>query len=276
MDQCADEPLRKLFSCDVMVGAWPNGRHHTTLLIASKGLKRLFASTDVLAARLGDITKRKDLRFEVVNYADICPAFDAQRHSEADVAAPLSGRALFVKELGVAGYYGPASARTAKNIATQETYVCELLLSRAGPRHKNIAEYLGCVVRDGCVAALVFPKYYETLEERLERGCDPADVAEVVQGLRSAIAHLHTMDLSHNDINPTNVMFAGRQDTTPILIDFDSCLEVNKPLFKGCTDEWGDLEATTARKEHDDKAVELIEAHLEKYALKIKARVGPP
>jgi len=257
-----------------MVGTEPNVRHHMTFVVASKGLKRLFASTDVLAAHLGDITKRKDLRFEVVNYADICPAFDAQRHSEADVAAPLSGRALFVKELGVAGYYGPASARTAKNIATQETYVCELLLSRAGPRHKNIAEYLGCVVRDGCVAALVFPKYYETLEERLERGCDPADVAEVVQGLRSAIAHLHTMDLSHNDINPTNVMFAGRQDTTPILIDFDSCLEVNKPLFKGCTDEWGDLEATTARKEHDDKAVDLIAAHLETYTMKSKTQVG--
>ena len=273
MDQCADEPLRKLFSCDVMVGAWPNGRHHTTLVIASKGLKRLFASTDVRVADLGDISERKDLCFEVVNYADICPAFDALWHSEACVAAASSGRALYVKELGVAGYDGPASMPTVKKIATQEAYVCGLL-SRAGPRHKNIAEYLGCVVRDGCVAALVFPKYYETLAERLKRGCEPADVAEVVPGLRSAIAHLYTMDLSHNDINPTNIMFAGRQDTTPILIDFDSCREVNKPLFKGCTYEWGDLNATTARKEHDENAVELIEAHLKTYTMNFKAQVG--
>ena len=274
MDQCADEPLRELFSCDVMVGAWPNGRHHTTVVIASKGLKRLFASTDVRVADLGDISKRKDLCFEVVNYADICPAFDALWHSEACVAAGSSGRALYVKELSVSSFSGPASMPYAKKVATQETYVCELL-SRAGSRHENIAQYLGCIVRDGCVAALVFPKYYETLAERLERGCEPADFAAVVRGLRSAIAHLHNKGLSHNDINPHNVMFSGRQDTTPILIDFDSCRELDEPLIKRCTPGWGDLDATTARQEHDDKAVELIEAHLEKYTMNIKAQVGP-
>jgi len=275
MDQCADEPLRKLFSCDMMVGTEPNIRHHMTLVVASKGLKRLFASTDVRVDDLGDVTKRNDLHFEVVNYGDICPAFDALRHSEAGIDRASSERALHVKELGVAGFYGPASMPTVKKIATQEISVCELL-SKAGPCHENIAKYLGCVVRDGCVAALVFPKYYETLAERLERGCELADIAEVVQGLRSAIAHLNTMGLSHNDINPTNIMFAGRQDTTPILIDFDSCRELGEPLLKGCTPEWGDVEATTARQEHDDKAVDAIEAHLESYKRKIKAQVGQP
>eukprot|EP00168_Porphyra_purpurea_P002987 TRINITY_DN1356_c0_g1_i1.p1 TRINITY_DN1356_c0_g1~~TRINITY_DN1356_c0_g1_i1.p1 ORF type:complete len:138 (+),score=36.78 TRINITY_DN1356_c0_g1_i1:223-636(+) len=135
--------------------------------------------------------------------------------------------------------------------------------------------YLGCVVRDECVAALVFPKYFETLTERLERRCECVDVAKVVQGLRSAIAYLHSKGLSHNDINPNNIMFAERQDPNPILIDFDSCRELDKPLIKGCTFEWGDLDATTASKAHDVNAVELIEVHLEKYMMKMKAQVGP-
>ena len=260
---------------DTLEGTWPQLKYKTTVVLASKGPKRLYATTGVRVAFLGDVTKRSDLHFEVVNYADICPPFDAQRHSESVFAAASSGRALYVKELSVSTFSGPASMPYAKKVSTQETYVCELL-SRAGPRHENIDVYLGCVVRDGCVAALVFPKYYETLAERLERGCEPEEVSEVVQGLRSAVAHLHNQGLSHNDINPHNVMFAGRTDTTPVLIDFDSCREVDELLIKRCTPEWGDVHATTARKEHDDKAVELIEAHLEKYALKIKARVGPP
>ena len=274
MDQCAVEPLRVLRSFDVLSGTWPKLQYKMTVVVASKGPKRLCATTGVRIANLGDVTKRTDLRFEVVNYSDICPPFDARRHSEAVFAAASSGRALYVKELSVSSFSGPASMPYAKKVATQETYVCELL-SRAGSRHENIAQYLGCIVRDGCVAALVFPKYYETLAERLERGCEPADFAAVVRGLRSAIAHLHNKGLSHNDINPHNVMFSGRQDTTPILIDFDSCRELDEPLIKRCTPGWGDLDATTARQEHDDKAVELIEAHLEKYTMNIKAQVGP-
>eukprot|EP00168_Porphyra_purpurea_P020496 TRINITY_DN8663_c0_g1_i1.p1 TRINITY_DN8663_c0_g1~~TRINITY_DN8663_c0_g1_i1.p1 ORF type:complete len:234 (-),score=29.94 TRINITY_DN8663_c0_g1_i1:23-685(-) len=157
-------------------------------------------------------------------------------------------------------------------IATREANVCEKL--RRGGGHRNIAKYLGCVQRDGCVAALCFPKYYETLAERVDRGCTPANVADVVVGLWSAVHHLHRMELSHNDINPSNIMFAGPTDKTPIPIDFDSCGEVGAKMFKGSTPGWGDENRPmVACKEYDADAIGRIEAYLAKHGLTVAAQM---
>ena len=41
-----------------------------------------------------------------------------------------------------------------------------------------------------------------------------------MKALESAVAHLHQLELAHNDINPSNIMV---RDGLPVLIDFGSC-----------------------------------------------------
>lgn len=36
--------------------------------------------------------------------------------------------------------------------------------------------------------------------------------------------------VTHNDIHPDNVMFAGRHSNAPVIIDFDSCAFKGDPL----------------------------------------------
>jgi len=259
MQRGAGEPLRVVLDVRSYKGDWPDIKFEMTIIVAMKGPRRLCATVTERLGPLDDDAMNK-LPFKEVNYADICPPFDPKLYTEAAGHPALPSSERYVKELGVACYNGRASS-IVKKIATREANVCEKLAR--GGRHKNIAEFLGCVVRDGCVAALCFPKYCETLAERLDRGCRRADVADVVDGLRSAVGHLHRMNLSHNDINPGNIMFAGHDDKTPILIDFDSCGEVGTEGFKGCTPGWGDENrAVISRKEHDEDAIGRIEAHL--------------
>jgi serine/threonine protein kinase len=49
-----------------------------------------------------------------------------------------------------------------------------------------------------------------------------------IQRLLAAIEHLHLLGLTRNDINPAN--FFPREESTLILIDFDSCRYIEKFL----------------------------------------------
>lgn len=70
--------------------------------------------------------------------------------------------------------------------------------------------------------------------------------------LVSAIEYLHRIGMAHNDINPTKIMV--NESGIPVLVDFDSCKELGKPLtFSQGTPGWIDEEAdyTFSEASHD-------------------------
>ena len=158
-----------------------------------------------------------------------------------------------------------ASAIT-KTRTSREVSICEIIAQNP---HPNIAKYHGCIVEDGFIKGIVFEKYEETLYDKvnpgwvskksfqygeypLQRGRD-AFITE----MKSAMDHLHSLGLVHNDIKPTNCMLSF--DGTAVLIDFDSCLPIGASCrYVGRTEGWCDLEKELSHPSNDAMALDDI------------------
>ncbi|KAI2620513.1 kinase-like protein [Hypoxylon sp. NC1633] len=127
--------------------------------------------------------------------------------------------------------------------------------------HPNIVRYHGVRVRRGRITGLVLDKYQHTLLEHVRQGM-VLDRERFVEALDSAVAHLHSLGLAHNDINPENIMVAS--ETTPILIDFGSCQPFGKRLTTQGTPGWADSFDGLSSKQHDDFALGKIREWFEK------------
>lgn len=114
-------------------------------------------------------------------------------------------------------YYGNSSDESdyARHILT-EVEACEVLRNHP---HPNIAQYLGCVVKDGRIRGLCFTRYTTTLSQILKDKTS-FDRSRCLRGIEAGVQHMHGLGLVHNDLNPSNIMMEGDH---PIIIDFDSC-----------------------------------------------------
>jgi Protein kinase domain len=149
-------------------------------------------------------------------------------HCEADIEPPLSALVL-------------AEARTNR-------------LKYAPPE----SPIIGCLTQDNRITGLCFARYKKTLDNRL---ADPDDMVEreVTIDIRRGIEHLHCLGITHNDINPYNIMF--KPDGTAVIIDFDSCAHVGEKLLKG--GGWEDQVYSDASPTYDYTALKKIEDIIE-------------
>jgi len=127
-----------------------------------------------------------------------------------------------------------------------------LELMRCSP-HPHLPTYLGCLVERGCpwVSGIILKRYPERLNDVASSdGLTATDGLRIISELESAIAHLHSLGVAHNDVSPYNVMLDG--DLRTILVDFGVCLPFGEPLpsIRGTpsfsTDDW-----TTSDPAHD-------------------------
>ncbi|KAF9765712.1 hypothetical protein IL306_001979 [Fusarium sp. DS 682] len=94
--------------------------------------------------------------------------------------------------------------------------------------HPNIIGYYGCRVRRGRITCIVLEKLDQTLQQySTPPDFEKLDKPKFLEGLESAVAHIHSLGLAHNDINPHNIMV---KDGIPVLIDFGSCQPVGQRL----------------------------------------------
>lgn len=99
--------------------------------------------------------------------------------------------------------------------------------------HINIAEYLGCEVQGGRISAICLVEYNQSLMQLLNPGSlskrafarekrgqmmNGLQRDSVVEGVRAGLAHIHSLGLVHNDLNPANIML-DKHDT-PELVDW--------------------------------------------------------
>ncbi|KFH44832.1 cell division protein kinase-like protein [Hapsidospora chrysogenum ATCC 11550] len=107
----------------------------------------------------------------------------------------------------------------------EEAEVMEVVASQP---HQNIIGYHGCHVRRGYITGLVLDRHPHDLKSYLESGHSIQNKELFMELLESAVHHLHSLGLAHNDLNPTNVLLA--EDGRPILIDFGSARRIGDKL----------------------------------------------
>ncbi|CAG7557894.1 unnamed protein product [Fusarium equiseti] len=178
---------------------------------------------------------------------------------------------IFIKVPDLA-LYSPEHKDVIANRLLHEANIYETL--RKHP-HPGLGQSLGCIVaQDGRLEGLALFKYSMTLFERAydasSFGLDLRD--ECMTAIKSAVKHLHSLGLAHNDLSPLNIMFG--KDGKPVLLDFDTCHPVGTKLDKGGNvGEWEGIASAVYKEssvECDEKALEYLEAWLQDKYKEIK------
>jgi serine/threonine protein kinase len=124
---------------------------------------------------------------------------------------------------------------------------------------QHLAQYYGCLVEEGRIAAIVLAKYESTLDDRVENGPYPLHPTLWLTQIRAGVQYLHDLGLAHNDLNPRNIMLLEDQ---AVIIDFDSCCAFGMELGKGGTPDWYDEEARLSSVSNDEHGLRKLEEYL--------------
>ncbi|KAL7619501.1 hypothetical protein AAE478_010041 [Parahypoxylon ruwenzoriense] len=143
----------------------------------------------------------------------------------------------------------------------EEAHILETLSRHP---HPGIVGYHGCRVRRGVITGLVLDRHVSDLKHYISDHIGPLDKGPFMEALESAIDHLHSLGLAHNDVNPSNILVntAGM----PVLADFDSCRRVGQSLtYSRGTPGWIDKDDSydTSETRHDTFAIEKIRTWLD-------------
>jgi hypothetical protein len=176
--------------------------------------------------------------------------------SELTIAPEQMWKYYYVKRTNLISYEADQEKNNFKELVLAEANACEVLRNHP---HPNIAKYWGCEVVDGTIRGLCFGKYTMTLAERVETGV-PLDTQLCLQGIRAGVAHLHSLGLAHNDINPYNVMMDAGDN--PVLIDFDACTREGEALLKFGTPDWFDETVRIGSRQNDFYALRKMVEYL--------------
>jgi serine/threonine protein kinase len=177
--------------------------------------------------------------------------------SHITISAISVGNDVYIKEPNLVVYKTSKERGVLAKLLLQEVEVMELVKERP---HPHIVHYHGCIVNRGRILSIVLDRYHQTLERRREdrgRGFN-ADLC--FKSIRSAIKHLHSLGLAHNDLNPMNIM-VDREDT-PFLIDFGSCRPFGASLISTGTLGWMEDEFVTSEKSHDEFSLRKLQSWL--------------
>lgn len=131
---------------------------------------------------------------------------------------------------------------TILDLVSDTSFLSDLLLSElqvmeriSKAPHRNMIGYRGARIRRGRVTGIVLDRHERTLLNQVKSG-RTLDTGLFMGDLRSAVIHLHSLDLAHNDINPENILV--NKDGLPVLIDFGSCQPPKKRLLTLGTPGW--------------------------------------
>ena len=134
--------------------------------------------------------------------------------------------------------------------------IFELLLHNP---HPNIVRYHGCLIKRGRIVGIMLDRYPMTLKQRLENGHFDSEIC--MSKLTSAVSHLHSLGLAHNDLTPMNIMID--EHDTPVIIDFGSCQPFGCKLITAGTPGWIDQDFALSAQHHDKYALGRLRAWLE-------------
>jgi serine/threonine protein kinase len=126
--------------------------------------------------------------------------------------------------------------------------------------HPNIIRFHGCTINRGRITGIALEKHSVILQYRHEDVPHPLDIDACMHRIRAGVKHLHSLEIGHNDLNPTNIALDA--DDNPIILDFGSSRRFGERLLSGGTSGWIDEDYSTSAQCHDESAMEKIEAWL--------------
>ncbi|KAF6785379.1 serine/threonine-protein kinase [Colletotrichum sojae] len=181
--------------------------------------------------------------------------------------APPDG-SYYIKTPSLSAYQGDVQNLILREIETYETL-------KQYP-HPNIIHYYGYREKNGRVSGLCLQQCATTLAEMvdpghlnksefLSSGRLLVDDTIRLNDIRSAIHHLHSLGLVHNDITPSNIFIA--EDGKLVLGDFDSSCRNGTPLSDVSTGTkrthgWHDPDVSVASQKNDLDAVDELDTWL--------------
>lgn len=148
--------------------------------------------------------------------------------------------------------------RLLPKLVLQEAMILEQLLKKP---HPNIVRYRGCLIKRGRIVGIILDRYSMTLNQRLENGTRGFNVQKCMREITSAVYHLHSFGLAHNDLTPMNIMVDERDAS--ILVDFGSCQPFGRKLITAGTPGWIDEDFTHSAEDHDVTALRKLQTWLE-------------
>lgn len=197
---------------------------HTKVILRGPDGELFYAKTSQRISRPINIDGLDKIR---IRFEHIQPLADPSFTRAPEPLPPTS----YVKQPSLLDYESSDSSHHHTEFLNEilsEIRMCEVL--RQNP-HANIAQYLGCNINnEGRISGIVFVRYPITLGQLL-KDRTPFNRQRCLDGITAGIGHMHDLGLIHNDINPVNIMMDGvREDTKPIIIDFDSCRKEGEKL----------------------------------------------
>lgn len=193
-----------------------------------------------------------------IPHQDIFPLASSQE-PDKEIRATDIDDTIFIKQNRLTAWERDGDDTLAKRVL-HELSIC-MIMDKAPNRHPNIGRFRGYHTREGRITGICYEKYAETLEQRLERGYKvDADACCYILG--KALHFLHEeLGLVHNDLGPSNIMFASLDSTEPILIDFDSCMPVGGQLPRRGSHQWpsGTISSVPA---NDNVVLEKLREHI--------------
>lgn len=179
---------------------------------------------------------KSDLRMEDVDDADILNLL--RPVPLENVNPPYPDGFLQAPPSNPDSYYLKAPSFKWEDSEPGRTFVADCLLNevtvlerlRQHP-HPNIVEYVGCVVKDSRIAQICLKRYKRSLADFVSQPPSPRQREDISDDVISAVKHLHSLGLAHNDICPQNICIDT--DGRPAIVDFDSCLPFGEKLLKG-------------------------------------------
>ncbi|KAI1324990.1 kinase-like domain-containing protein [Xylariaceae sp. FL0255] len=164
----------------------------------------------------------------------------------------------FIKRPGVTCYETMKGTQYVPREILDETLIMEQLSKTP---HPNIIRYLGCRVQRNHITAICLKRLDQTLAQYAQTPAfSQLDKTKFFAGIKSAIDHVHSLGLAHNDINPGNIMV---KNGMPVLIDFGSCAPFGKNMQSLGTDGWYEELFWTSEKKHDEYS--LAKLHVQEW-----------
>lgn len=213
---------------------------HTKIIVRAKNDELFYARVPQRQNRCSDIDLGS-LDLVKIPVDHVWPEYD-QKFTKAPEPLPEN---TYIKEPSLLSYGDTEASLRLDQQVSNEAEACEIL--RQNP-HPNIARYWGCVVRDGRIRGLCFTRYPMSLTQQL-RSSNAFNPKTCLEGIKNGVAHLHSLGLVHNDLNPANIMMDG---DTPVIIDFDSCKPSGVELgLKAGTIGWSKSDLKISEPEND-------------------------
>lgn len=221
--------------------------HQTTFLWMSEDDNVFFGRASTNEITLNDYIKA----LEPVPDQDLFPELPAD--TELTIAVDYDEGSSFCKRPGLFRYVPGFDFGTPKQVL-DETLIMETLSKNP---HPSIIHFKGCRIKRGRITGIVVDKYDMSLEQFIKSAeLKDLDLDSFLSDINSAVDHLHSLGLAHNDINPSNIMMGEKNK--PVLIDVGSCQPFGKLLqtfgTPGCFEE----DFWTSEKKHDDIALEKL------------------